>query len=105
MMQNIGLGLMIVIGIVSSAEAQQADLILTNGRVHTADAARPHRIVFVGSAHEAATLRATNTRVHRSRRQDGHEIIERVQQRAAQAPGAALVRSSTMQMHHELEPQ
>lgn len=50
----------------------QADLILTNGRVHTADPARPRaqaiaikgdRITFVGSAREAAALRGSSTRV------------------------------------------
>lgn len=50
----------------------QADLILTNGRVYTADPARPHaqaiaikgdRITFVGSAREAAMLRGSRTRV------------------------------------------
>jgi predicted amidohydrolase YtcJ len=49
-----------------------ADLVITAGRIYTADAARPvvqavavrgGRIVFAGSAAEAATLRAPTTRV------------------------------------------
>ena len=56
----------------TTAGAQQADLIILNGRVYTADAALPHaqaiavrgdRIVFVGSNQEVATLRGTGTRV------------------------------------------
>ncbi len=56
----------------SSAQAQQADLILTNARIYTADAAHPNaqavavrgdRIVFVGSAAEAAVLRGAATQV------------------------------------------
>jgi predicted amidohydrolase YtcJ len=52
--------------------AQPADLILLNGRVYTADAARPHaaavairgdRIIFVGSTREAAVLRGPRTNV------------------------------------------
>ena len=55
-----------------SAIAQQADLILTNTRVYTSDAAHPQaqavavkgdRIVFVGSSSEAAALRGPATRV------------------------------------------
>ena len=54
------------------ASAQHADVIITNARVYTSDAARPRaeavavrgdRIVFVGSAHEAALLRGPATRV------------------------------------------
>jgi predicted amidohydrolase YtcJ len=54
------------------AQQQPADIIITNARVYTADAARPRaeaiavrgdRIVFVGSSHEAAILRGANTRV------------------------------------------
>lgn len=57
---------------VSVSYAQQADLILTNARVYTADAARPHaqaiavrgdRIVFVGSSLEAGALRGSGTRL------------------------------------------
>lgn len=57
----------------AAASAQQADIIITNGRVYTSDAARPRaealairgdRIVFVGSAHEAAMLRGASTRVY-----------------------------------------
>jgi predicted amidohydrolase YtcJ len=53
------------------AQTPAADLILTNARVYTADAARPRaqavairdgRIVFVGSAREAAALRGSATR-------------------------------------------
>lgn len=53
-------------------QAQQADLILTNARIYTADAAHPRaqavavrgdRIVFVGSAQEAAALRGPATKV------------------------------------------
>ena len=56
----------------TSAHAQEADLILTGGRVYTADAARPSaqavavrgdRIVFVGSDQEALVLRGPRTRV------------------------------------------
>ena len=56
----------------TAVAAQQADLILTNGRVYTADAAQPRaqavairgdRIVFVGSNQEASTLRGSGTRV------------------------------------------
>jgi predicted amidohydrolase YtcJ len=55
-----------------AAVAQQADLLITNARVYTVDAALPRaqaigvrgdRIVFVGSNQEAATLRGPNTRV------------------------------------------
>jgi predicted amidohydrolase YtcJ len=55
-----------------AARAQQADLILINGRVYTADAAQPQaqavavrgdRIVFVGSNQEALSLRGNGTRV------------------------------------------
>ena len=54
------------------AAAQHADLILTNARVYTADAAHPRaqavavrdgRIVFTGSAQEAEALRGPATRV------------------------------------------
>lgn len=54
------------------AFGQQADLIITNARIYTADAARPRaqalgikgdRIVFVGSSAEAKTLAAAGTRV------------------------------------------
>jgi predicted amidohydrolase YtcJ len=54
------------------AAAQQADLLITNARVYTADAALPRaqavavrgdRIVFVGSNQEAAVLRGPHTRV------------------------------------------
>jgi predicted amidohydrolase YtcJ len=53
------------------AQTPAADLILTNARVYTADAARPRaqavairdgRIVFVGSDLEAAALRGSATR-------------------------------------------
>lgn len=56
----------------SAAHAQQADLVLTNARVYTADEARPRaqaiairgdRIVFVGSAAEAEVLSGSATRV------------------------------------------
>jgi hypothetical protein len=56
----------------SPALAQQADLVLTNARIYTADQARPRaqaiaikgdRIVFVGSATEAAVLSGSATRV------------------------------------------
>ena len=56
----------------TAAPAQQADLILMNGRVYTADAALPRaqavavrgdRIAFVGSNEEAEALRGTGTRV------------------------------------------
>jgi predicted amidohydrolase YtcJ len=56
----------------STSYAQHADLVLTNGRVYTADEARPRaqavaikgdRIVFVGSAAEAAVLSGNATRV------------------------------------------
>jgi predicted amidohydrolase YtcJ len=55
-----------------AAFAQQADIILTNARVYTVDAAHPRaqavamregRIVFTGSAQEAAALRGPSTRV------------------------------------------
>jgi predicted amidohydrolase YtcJ len=54
------------------AAAQQADLLITNARVYTVDAALPRaqavavrgdRIVFVGSNQEAAALRGPSTRV------------------------------------------
>src|SRR5688572_16957501 len=54
------------------AQTPPADLILTNARVYTVDAARPRaqavairdgRIVFVGSAQEAAGLSGGATRV------------------------------------------
>ena len=56
----------------ATASAQHADVIITNARVYTSDAARPRaeavavrgdRIVFVGSAYEAALLRGPATRV------------------------------------------
>ena len=55
-----------------SQPAASADLIVTNGRVYTADDTRPlveafavrgGRIVFTGSAREAATLKGANTQV------------------------------------------
>src|SRR5687767_15959596 len=55
-----------------TAFAQHADIILTNARVYTADAAHPRaqavairdgRIVFTGSTQEAAALRGPATRV------------------------------------------
>ncbi|MGQ0815302.1 MAG: amidohydrolase [Gemmatimonadota bacterium] len=112
---------------VSEAQAQSADLILTNARVYTADAAQPQaqavavrgdRIVFVGSAQEAAVLRGAATRIIDLKGKtvipgmiDAHghltglgsalrsvdlvgtrsyeEIVERVRQRASQsAPGS-----------------
>ena len=57
----------------ATASAQHADVIITNARVYTSDAARPRaeavavrgdRIVFVGSAHEAGLLRGPATRVY-----------------------------------------
>src|SRR5688572_28163518 len=62
----------VLLAIAPAAFAQQADVIITNARVYTADAARPRaeavairgdRIVFVGSAHEAAMMRGASTRV------------------------------------------
>ena len=56
----------------NATEAQQADLILTDANIYTADAAQPRaqavaikgdRVVFVGSAQEAAVLRGASTRV------------------------------------------
>lgn len=56
----------------AAAQDGPADLILTNGRIHTADEARPRaqalavrdgRIVFVGSSSEAAALQGPGTRV------------------------------------------
>ena len=61
-----------IAAVAPAARAQQADLILINGRVYTADAAHPHaqavavrgdRIAFVGSTQEALALRGTSTRV------------------------------------------
>src|SRR5437870_1701674 len=52
--------------------AQQADLIVTNARIYTADAAHPRaqavavrgdKIIFVGSDAEAATFKGATTRV------------------------------------------
>lgn len=57
----------------ATASAQHADVIIINARVYTSDAARPRaeavavrgdRIVFVGSAHEAGSLRGPATRVY-----------------------------------------
>src|SRR5688572_5349664 len=54
------------------AQSQDADLILTNARIYTVDAARPRaqavairsgRIIFVGSAQEVTALRGATTRV------------------------------------------
>ena len=56
-----------------AASAQQADVIITNARVYTSDAARPRadaiavrgdRIIFVGSSYEAGMLRGPATRVY-----------------------------------------
>lgn len=63
------LGLLACVG---ALPAQQADLIITNARIYTADAAHPRaqalavrgdRIVFVGSAMEALVLRGASTKV------------------------------------------
>ncbi len=56
--------------VAAQASAQPADLIVTNARIYTADDSRPlveafavrgGRIVFTGSAREAATLKGPNT--------------------------------------------
>jgi predicted amidohydrolase YtcJ len=61
-----------VLAFAAAAQAQQADLILTNARIYTADAAHPHaqaaavrgdRIIFVGSAAEVQALRGATTKV------------------------------------------
>lgn len=72
MIRHIIFGGMLLLFSAAGLRAQQADLILTNGRVYTADAAHPRaqaiairgdRIVFVGSTQEASTLRGERTRV------------------------------------------
>lgn len=71
-MRQIAVSLLALLASTASVQAQQADLILTNARVYTADAARPRaqaiavrgdRIIFVGSAQEANALRGSATRV------------------------------------------
>lgn len=66
------LTVLFAVAITATASAQNADLIITNARVYTADAAHPRaqaiavrgdRIVFVGSSSEAALLRGASTRV------------------------------------------
>jgi len=65
-------GSLIVLSPVQAQQREPADLIITGGVVYTADAMRPRaeavavkggRIVFVGSAQEAAVLRGAQTRV------------------------------------------
>jgi predicted amidohydrolase YtcJ len=71
-MTRIATALLLAAALPPAAAAQQADLLITNARVYTVDAALPRaqaiavrgdRIVFVGSNQEAATLRGPNTRV------------------------------------------
>ncbi len=58
--------------VAAQASAQPADLIVTNARIYTADDSRPlveafavrgGRVVFTGSAREAATLKGPNTQM------------------------------------------
>ena len=69
----IGLGLFVAsFPLAAQTAAPPADLIVTNGRIYTADDTRPlveafavrgNRIVFTGSAREASALRGPTTRV------------------------------------------
>ena len=71
----------LLVGPAASAQQQPADLIVTNARIHTADANRPFaealavrggRVAFVGSARGARALAGPNTRVVDL---DGHTVV------------------------------
>jgi hypothetical protein len=71
----------LLVGPAASAQQEPADLIVTNARIHTADANRPFaealavrggRVAFVGSARGARALAGPNTRVVDL---DGHTVV------------------------------